>query len=232
MTREKSRLYVQNSGEKRFLFSFRKKVKKGKLRNTGFFISQKGQKRKIAKRTASQFRGLDLLLLFLLFQPLVIHFLTDAADKGGYLVRERLRGDFAVKGVRLKDLEIRFEAAGSDDEADGGGGDFFESRYPLKADGRARADLFLSLFRDGEEVEALDALGKVAILAQQDLVHERRGRKARLYLIALLDPARAEIALALCRKVARGEGGVGVFGGIGAGYWRGKMRLDPLAERA
>lgn len=166
MTRGKSRLYVQNGGEKRFLFSFRKFGKKGNLRNEGFFISQKWQKRKIAKRIASQFRGSDLLLLFLLFQPLIIHFLTDAADKGGYLVRERLRGDFAVKGVRLKDLEIRFEAAGGDDEADRRSLYLFESRYPLKADGRARADLFLSLFRDGEEVEALDALGKVAILAQ------------------------------------------------------------------
>ena len=50
MTRGKSRLYAQNGGKKRFLFSFRKFGKKGNLRNKGFFISQKGQKRKIAKR--------------------------------------------------------------------------------------------------------------------------------------------------------------------------------------
>ena len=154
----------KTAGRSAFCFHFANSEKKEICETKAFLFRKKGKK--IAKRIASQFRGSDLLLLFLLFEPLIIHFLTDAADKGGYLVRERLRGDFAVKGVRLKDLEIRFEAAGSDDEADRRSLYLFESRYPLKADSRARADLLLALFRDGEEVEALDALGKVAILAQ------------------------------------------------------------------
>ena len=80
-------------------FHFAKKAKNencetGTLRNFAGISHVKGE-----------MFGRSYLLFFLLFfQPLIIHFLTYVADKGCHLVRERLRGHFAVTAVRLEDL--------------------------------------------------------------------------------------------------------------------------------